>query len=677
MTFSKGVVLMAVLLLPTATTHGQQKVYEEFNRFCIEHFGAEKEELVYTFAGKELKFIDDGRWVYASERSAVVGFDTNLPAKTQIEYGPTPAYGTTTSAPERHFYVHLHRLRNLTPDTEYHYRLLAVDERGSRITSPDMTLRTKSMPVAVRVTDGLQGPPYILDKEGATYLVTRDLVVEGTAFDVQASGVTLDLGGHTVVYDNRKWGPVLDGKTGKPDGNFWGWINNAKYGVRMLKGTGLKVLNGTIRQGAGNDASQGNSIGFNPMYLKGGSGMEIAGLEIVYSGPQQIGIYNHWGGNNSEFHHNVFLDLGTEIINRHGAGSRAIIAYGSRDLTGIKVHHNLVKRTRQGGLSGDEIYHNEVCMDSWATNAFGISVSSGGKAWGNRVVGGGYHVCAFAWGSRITGHHNFVHLKADDFKEKRFDEYGQYASCNALRLTQYGGSKVPYEDNLYHDNLFVIHDSGGRQVRGVQIFSDPYVKNYVLRDSTVKVIADDEETTNAACVVTQGNQDRTPDMRPVFYRNCTFISNITNVKFGDDYGTGSNHHFESCRFVKVGNHAKYRTFWFGSGYPSKNHVLLDCTYEGGADPGSIQWLALKPDHDFSVAWTLTVRTAPGAQVTITDRSGKQVFSGAADDKGVVSVPLVQYVQKMSGRTETTPHTVTVKGRGARTVTLDSTKEVQF
>jgi hypothetical protein len=416
------------------------------------------------------------------------------------------------------------------------------------------------------------------------------------------------------------------------------------------------------------------------MYINGGTGMEIAGVTLVYSGPQQVGIYAHWGGNDSEFHHNVFLDRGGAIINRHGAGSRALLTYGSRNVSGIRTHHNLVKRTRQGGLGGNEVFSNEVCMDSWATNSFGISVASGGKAYANRVIGGGYHVCAFGWGSEITGFGNLVQLKAHPFKEKRFGEYGQYASNNALRLTQYSGSKRPYENNLYYDNLFIIHDSGGRQVRGVQIFSDPYVKNYVLRDTTVKVMADDAETTNAACVVTQGNANRTPEMLPVYYRDCTFISNICNVKFGDGYGTGSNHHFERCRFVKVGDREDYRTLRFGTGYPSKNHVLLDCTFEGGASPESIAWFSDRSDDSFSVAWTLTMHAKPGVKVVITDATGAEVFTGTADDTGVLKAPLVEYLRTHAGKQMRTPHHITMtagNARGEKVVTMDAAKEVKL
>ncbi len=141
-------------------------------------------------------------------------------------------------------------------------------------------------------------------------------------------------------------------------------------------------------------------------------------------------------------------------------------------------------------------------MDSWATNSFGIGVSSGGKAWNNRVLGGGYHVCAFGWGDRLTITSNFVHLRAAKLEEKRWPEYGDAASNNGVRLTQYNGSKNPYNDDLVEKNVIVLESSGGRQTRGVQIFSDPYVKNFVFRENTVKIMALDPETTNGACART-------------------------------------------------------------------------------------------------------------------------------------------------------------------------------
>jgi hypothetical protein len=533
-----------------------------------------------------------------------------------------------------------------------------------------MTFRTATPKNVVRVPDDLGEPPFVLDKPGTTYLVTKDLTVEGTAFDVKAANVTLDLGGHTVVYDNKEWGPLASKE-------FPDWIRDAKYGLRAMKSDGLKVLNGTIRQGDGNDRAEANSIGFNPLYINGSNKLEVAGVTVIYSGSQQVGIYCHWGGNDSDFHHNVFDDRGTQIFNRHGAGSRALLFYGSRDNTGIRAHHNLVLRTRQGGVGGNEVFNNEIYMDSWATNSFGVGLMSGGAAWGNRIFGTGYHVCAFGWGTKQTFHDNFVQLEGCALKG-RWKEYGDQVSLNGFRLTQYNGGKNPYEDELFYNNVVVINARDECQSRGVQFFSDPFVKGLLFRNNTVKVLAGDAQTKQVACVVTQGLQDRTAEHQPIVYKDDTLISNLCNVRFGDYYGVGSNHQFVGCRFVKVGADPRYRTFIFDSGYPCRNHVIRDCTFEGGASLDSVEWGDPKSDHDFTVQWTLTVRTAPGAKVTIKDKEGKEAFSGVADAKGVASASLSQYKAKAAGKTMLTPHTVTVDVGGkvaTKEVTMDRKQEM--
>src|SRR5690606_2492159 len=113
---------------------------------------------------------------------------------------------------------------------------------------------------------------------------------------------------------------------------------------------------GTIRQGAGNNAAQANSIGYNPIYANGSHDMEIAGVTLHYGGTQQVGIYMHWAGENAHIHHNVFNDTGTGLVNRHGAGSKALLISKENSV----VERNLVQRTRQSALSGQTVRHNEI-----------------------------------------------------------------------------------------------------------------------------------------------------------------------------------------------------------------------------------------------------------------------------------------------------------------------------
>src|SRR5690606_36408157 len=109
---------------------------------------------------------------------------------------------------------------------------------------------------------------------------------EGTAFAVapKNTNITVDLGGHTVTYNTKAW-PDL------PTENFPDWVKDAKYGLRAVKIPNLKIFNGSIVQGAGNNRAQANSIGFSPIYLNGCQNSEIACVVIDYSGVQVAGIY--------------------------------------------------------------------------------------------------------------------------------------------------------------------------------------------------------------------------------------------------------------------------------------------------------------------------------------------------------------------------------------------------
>src|SRR5690606_22518441 len=133
--------------------------YAPFNTFAAECFGAEKEPLIYQAFGDNLEIIESSRWIYPSETSATIAFQTNLPADAYIESGTTAEYGSQTGTAERPFYTHVRYLTDLQPKTTYHYRLVARDERGNIVRSPDQTFTT-GLPAearkVVRIPDDMQ-----------------------------------------------------------------------------------------------------------------------------------------------------------------------------------------------------------------------------------------------------------------------------------------------------------------------------------------------------------------------------------------------------------------------------------------------------------------------------------------------------------------------------------------
>lgn len=126
-----------------------------------------------------------------------------MPAVSCVEYGSTAEYDLRTPAEERSFYIHIHYLKNLQPGKPYHYRLVSVDERGRKVTSPDLTFTTKMTDGFIEVPGNLEGPPYLLDKPNSTYILTEDITAHATAIEIRGENITLDLNGHTIIYHNK------------------------------------------------------------------------------------------------------------------------------------------------------------------------------------------------------------------------------------------------------------------------------------------------------------------------------------------------------------------------------------------------------------------------------------------------------------------------------------------
>jgi hypothetical protein len=540
--------------------------YEEFNQFCLENFGAKREPLTYALPGKQLKLNEDGGWEYASEDSACVAFETNLPTSAYVEYGTSPQYGMKTAAPERPFYVHVHYLKDLKPGTTYHYRVVATDEQGKTIKSPDRTLTPNKPEKVVYLPDG-SAPPFKLDKPGATYVLKQDIVAPGTALSVIASGVTVDLNGHTITYNEK-----AAEKDPSAQKDFGALAAEGVQGIRCGYSTrgSTKLFNGTIRQGAG-----GGGYGSVPVLFRG---VEIAGVTLDYYGSQVSGIDNEC----KDVHHNVIIDRGTELSNRH-QGVQAIGVSGS-------VHHNLIKRARQRGVnaqSGAKVNRNEIYVDSCTTNSFGVMFYKSRKceAKDNRIFGRGYLAIGIGTVSEGVGDievsHNFIQMQAHA-PDHRWAEYGAQSGGYGVRVT-WGGENIEYLENV-----LVSKGRDGGMVRGIWFCPTPNIKNVSFRRNTIKVLAENEKSTKWGAIVISG-QDTSESLPGLFEQN-TIISNFCNVRLGEEYGTGVNARFVGNTFVREGNVPGYATVICGFGkFNNNGSVFLDSKFEGGASLDKVRW----------------------------------------------------------------------------------------
>ena len=649
-----------------------EKLYTLFNQFCLTHYGAETDTLVYQTFGDTLKIKEESRWEYFSEKSAAVAWKTNLPAKTWVEYGTGKNYGHKTELPERYFYNHLHYLKNLQPNTLYHYKLVCVDERGNITETKDKTFETKDFNQVIKIPGALGSPPYVLDQSNSVYLVTEDIDADRTAFEIMADNITLDLGGHTITHGNQLINDLDHEK-----------LDKSGVGIRRkeknTKQLGIKIVNGIIKQGTAENNTEyfpakrmvhpddarkeklakNSSRGFSNIELRLCDNVEIAGVTVEYRWHQTWGMRFEDAFSNYNIHHNICLDKGTQMFNRHGDGTSRSIGFrgsakgdiGKHD-NHVQIHHNLIKRVRQNALHmAQKIYDNEIYVDSWVVNSFAISPhQNNGEVYNNLIFLTGYYGCGILWAtSNLNVHHNFIHMESistmierPDKGRRLIETWGEQDVLAGIRLTNYNKGGQKRKNLTYTDNVITGRCRGDVEMRGTEFYSDYSIENLVFEHNIIKIMAEDTLVRKAACVDTQGAYNDRSTHLPVFYKNCSFTSNRCNIRFGDEYGQGSNHRFINCSIIKTGNHPHYHTFEFDGHSSVFNHVLLDCDFLGGALYNDVQWTNTQSLSNYSIKWTLNLVTTPGASVRIIDKNGHRSFSGTADD-GKISIPLTQCI----------------------------------
>lgn len=78
--------------------------------------------------------------------SALVSWTTSTPADSQVDYGPSTAYGTTTVRNALYVTSHSQSLGGLSAGTLYHYRVRSRDAAGNQAVSADQTFQTADNP---------------------------------------------------------------------------------------------------------------------------------------------------------------------------------------------------------------------------------------------------------------------------------------------------------------------------------------------------------------------------------------------------------------------------------------------------------------------------------------------------------------------------------------------------
>ena len=111
---------------------------------------------------------------------ATITWTTNLSGDSQVEYGTTTAYGSSTNLDTTMVTSHSQQITGLSPSTLYHFRVNSRDAAGNLATSGDFTFTTSA-------TGGGLPSPWTSQDIGSVAFAGSATYASGT-FTVQASG---------------------------------------------------------------------------------------------------------------------------------------------------------------------------------------------------------------------------------------------------------------------------------------------------------------------------------------------------------------------------------------------------------------------------------------------------------------------------------------------------------
>jgi hypothetical protein len=115
--------------------------------------------------------------------TATITWTTDEAADSQLEYGPTTAYGSSTPRGPTLVATHSQALSDLTASTLYHYRVKSKDALGNLAVSSDQTFRTFAAPGTPSPFKGAPFPvPGLIEAENF------DLGGEGVAYHDNVKG---------------------------------------------------------------------------------------------------------------------------------------------------------------------------------------------------------------------------------------------------------------------------------------------------------------------------------------------------------------------------------------------------------------------------------------------------------------------------------------------------------
>ncbi len=471
--------------------------------------------------------------------------------------------------------------------------LYAVEGMGADATAaPEMAMPALVQDIPARryvnrtvtIPGGHYDAPYVISTPGVEYLVTGDIVAEGTAIAIRAAKVVLNLNGKSITYNQSRPG---EGVT-----------------IDAYNKTDIAIINGKIFQGAALSEGDEYGRGNNPIRSVGMSRLQVANIHARYGGRDVTGFKLQYV-EDSLIEGNLLEDdwsSGT-LKNRH-QGIDAIQAVAPRNI----VRNNIIRHARHRGISIGSygaVYGNSISLHSLATNSAGI----GGyrqkhvTVHDNRIVGRGEHPIGIGFVSNGTDDIDVYHNSIDVQTTMLGTEYGSSPGClnpatpcgnYAVGFrTTWGGNNI-----RFHDNSITVHTDasyhGTQSANGKPVLVNGKGRGLMVAlnagesarfyNNRITVLDKDGKGTAFGIACNGGNAGA------LTFADNTVITNNVNVVLGDEYGAcGGYPLFVHNTFVKKDSYPGYSTvacamggYFDGTGRFVSNRYLMGASKESVA-----------------------------------------------------------------------------------------------
>ncbi len=388
-------------------------------------------------------------WSYVSETSAVIYWqleDISLSANSFVEYGKSESLGKQTPATKRPRWAHWHRLNELDPGATYYYRMVSVDPINNKRTNSEIyKIETEKKKDAIRIPVDMTGSmPYILDQKDAYYILTEDITAEGTAIEIAAEGITLDLDGHTVVFGENSSEQV--------------------YGVRFADPGNTRLCNGHILQG-----KKSRDYSAAVVSLDRPVPTEIFGISTDVHLPNAFPLLmTH--ANTANIHHNNIYSRVTEIECRHYPGNALmrIYTYGGD----IHIHDNLVTEGCHWGINvriksrtakNIEIDNNDIQHHQQYVNGYALAPSEGALVHHNKITSSGRGV--HLKGDATLFYNNYIdtkgHQQLSDYPARTRPFQHRLIELHGIKFEGRSAKNCKVYNNFVRITQYLPVDSGG------------------------------------------------------------------------------------------------------------------------------------------------------------------------------------------------------------------------